>query len=336
MKGLRGIREKIQQIPFLKGALPFLRWGYHVLRRSYYSILFLCTPEAWRTQCVVYIDGGLGSQMGQYLLGQHIATIRNCPVSYDLSWYENYGLDCAGKEERRFELTNVFSGIQIKTASKRVAAIYRNIFYYAPKNPFAYDSAAFLPKKRRYFGGWYAHKKYFENCRYTFQDLFQFTIKLTAENAEVLRKIEEARNSIAIHIRRGDYIGMASHDVTTLEYFQKAVEYMKKTFGKCTFFCFSNDIAWCREHFSREKDFFFCDLNDNNHGFYDLFLMAHCKHFIVSNSSFSCAAAQLGRFAAKIVVAPFIFAIYNNIYIYIDDVIQQDWIKISYDVPKRC
>ncbi len=99
---------------------------------------------------------------------------------------------------------------------------------------------------------------------------------------------------IALHVRRGDYLGLGYQglrfDVTTPVYFLNAIKYMSARLSKqaSKFFVFSNDIPWCKNLFSRfEEDFIYVENNDEISGEFDMYLMSMCKHFIISNSSFS-------------------------------------------------
>jgi len=64
----------------------------------YYPKYILLKLSGEADEIIIIIDGGLGSQMGQYVIGQEIQRITGIQVSYDLSWYENNGKDILGKE----------------------------------------------------------------------------------------------------------------------------------------------------------------------------------------------------------------------------------------------
>lgn len=304
-----------------------LLWA--LLGKIYFFIIFIFTPQAWKLQYVVRINGGLGSQMGQYFWGQVLSKRMNVPVIYDISWYEEDGYDNAKKDKRNFMLKKVFPGIELRLANKKIVTIYKNLFFFIPQNSFIYDERTF-EKKRRYYAGYYANKKYTENSKLDYKDFFKFKIDLQDKNLEILEKINAAQNSVAVHIRRGDYVNHPVFGCIPEEYFTKAIKYISEKLYHCTFFIFSNDISWCKKIFSGYKNVFFCDNNSNDDGYFDLYLMSKCQHFIISNSSFSAAAACLGSYKDKVVVCPFIFCLDNGKIIYMDDCINNDWIKIEF------
>ena len=53
-----------------------------------------------------------------------------------------------------------------------------------------------------------------------------------------------------------------------------------------------------------EAPFIYVDGNDNDNGAYDMTLMSQCRHFIISNSSFSWWPAWLAGNKDKIVICP--------------------------------
>jgi hypothetical protein len=107
----------------------------------------------------------------------------------------------------------------------------------------------------------------------------------------------EPLDYVAIHIRRGDYIGNVFHvDLTLTDYYQKA---MAEFGAHYEFLVFSDDIPWCQQN-----------LHGSNLSFHegteleDFSAMARCKHQIIANSSFSWWAAYLNPNPNKIVIAP--------------------------------
>jgi hypothetical protein len=68
------------------------------------------------------------------------------------------------------------------------------------------------------------------------------------------------------------------------------------------FHVFSDDPQWCRNELKPEYPTRFMDTSRIPAA--DLTVMSHCRHFIISNSTFGWWAAWLGESADKIVIAP--------------------------------
>ena len=99
----------------------------------------------------------------------------------------------------------------------------------------------------------------------------------------------EPIDMVAVHIRRGDYVGHPMYvDLSITDYYDNAM----KQFTDETFLVFSDDIKWCQEYFDGRKDIEFCEEEDPVKAFN---LMAGCKGIIMANSSYSWWAAYLSK-----------------------------------------
>jgi len=120
---------------------------------------------------------------------------------------------------------------------------------------------------------------------------------LSSANDAIKTKILSC-NSVAIHIRRSDYISAECYNrywhLEDTDYYQKAIEYVKSRFENYSIFVFSDDIEWCKENMSL-TDTFFIDWNKGNDSIYDMYLMSLAKVNIIANSTFSFWAAYLNR-----------------------------------------
>jgi Glycosyl transferase family 11 len=134
---------------------------------------------------------------------------------------------------------------------------------------------------------------------------FAFREAPNGKNLEVLRRIKDARNSVSLHIRRGDYTLDAEGNVALpIDYYSRAIADLKSSLRDPTFFVFSDDIEFARRSLRAELSSVFVDHNDSFSAHEDLRLMSSCRHHIIANSTFSWWAAWLGTDATKIVIAP--------------------------------
>lgn len=122
---------------------------------------------------------------------------------------------------------------------------------------------------------------------YYFQDQ-RFFEKSTADIKELYRQGVVPINQVAIHVRRGDYVGNQFYvDLCKTNYYEKAIE----MFPNDNFLVFSDDIDFCKSlAVFKGKRFEFAEGNDE---VTDLNLMAGCKGVIMANSSFSWWGAFL-------------------------------------------
>ncbi|MCI2048606.1 MAG: alpha-1,2-fucosyltransferase [Lachnospiraceae bacterium] len=120
------------------------------------------------------------------------------------------------------------------------------------------------------------------------------------------------RDSVAVHIRRGDYLQVGTAEtfggICTEDYYRSAVDLVGQSNGTPVFYAFSNDPAWVRESLPdmlpKGAELVVADdyaaaaeAGDDarDSGAADavrvdaaqLLLMSHCRHRILANSSFS-------------------------------------------------
>ena len=120
-------------------------------------------------------------------------------------------------------------------------------------------------------------------------------------------KIAQPKKSVALHVRRGDYVTNKStnsfHGTCTVEYYQKAVDELTKRIGSISLFMFSDDIEWVRQNLKFPIPTTYVEHADMP-DYERMILMSHCEHNIIANSSFSWWGAWLNQNPEKIVIAP--------------------------------
>ena len=70
-----------------------------------------------KAKVVIYMDGGLCSQMEMWINGAYYAE-NGLDVYYDLDWYKNVGVGIDGISLRNYELQILWPGITVRTLSK--------------------------------------------------------------------------------------------------------------------------------------------------------------------------------------------------------------------------
>lgn len=135
------------------------------------------------------------------------------------------------------------------------------------------------------------------------RDLNPDAIDLEEAGKGLLEQIRPA-TTVSLHVRRGDYLRIASTDCLGGDYHDRAVAWFRGEYPGCRFCVFSDDIPWCRQRFAG-PDFFFCDLPGSARDpLQDMILMSKCHHHIIVNSSYSWWGAWLNPSTDKRVVAP--------------------------------
>ncbi|MEG1563902.1 MAG: alpha-1,2-fucosyltransferase [Bacteroides sp.] len=252
---------------------------------------------------VTLMDGGICSQMHQFLLGQ-LFEERGFRVSYDLSFYEEWGSDLNDAFVRNFDLLKAFPYLRMNVASKMVIDVYEHRYYYKGNNTgVREEDFSFLNLTPPVYLGGYYHLPP-ELWLKTFNRLFRLTSNVLDETNETLRnEIQQTPHTIAVHVRRGDLKEevFAYGKPATLTYFQKAVQLFMEKYAVPFFYFFSDEPGWVAQELIPSlplvQNYKVIDRNGSDKGYMDLFLIASCRHQITSKGT-------LGKYGALLMDNP--------------------------------
>ena len=177
--------------------------------------------------------------------------------------------------------------------------------------------------------GYWQSYKYFQEHRELLQREFELKTEPDALNQTMLNEIESG-NSVAVHVRRGDYVSSALansiHGTCGPEYYSTAAALLGRKVSEPRFYVFTDDPAWARQNLALPGPMRFVDHNLGKRDCEDLRLMSRCKHFIIANSSFSWWGAWLAQNRGKVVMAPARWFVQDHYPP--EDRIPADWIRL--------
>lgn len=164
-------------------------------------------------------------------------------------------------------------------------------------------------KRINFVDGFFQSYKYFDEYKERIRCEFKTKTLLKKESEKMLERIQHLKNPVCVHIRLGDYLSNKWKNevlVCTEKYYNKGINYIASKIENPTFFIFSNshnDIEWIKKNFHFDIAVEYVDLS--NCDYEDMTLMSSCKHFVLSNSSFSWWSQYLSPISEnKIVIAP--------------------------------
>lgn len=278
---------------------------------------------------IVRMMGGLGNQMFQYAFAQELASIYNEEVCFDLSsydtdkqrslaitkfnvseivnWEDTVPVADRARISRDFKCYRILQRIirairQDDVKGKGLYNWYLKRGYYFNVDPYYYG-VPLVQHDTKVAYGYFQGEPYFQHC--VSQIRRQFVVKdslsPTNEEAELLERIKDTE-SVCVHIRIGDYKQAKNKrfDVVSDDYFQRGVNYISEHIPAPSFFVFTNDPETVQRDFSIPNAVFVKGLAD----YQDFRLMSNCKHFVISNSTFSWWASYLSAFPKKIIIVP--------------------------------
>lgn len=258
----------------------------------------------------VKVFGGLGNQMFQYAIGKVVAKRKQEDLFLDITWFNR-------KKNRQFELDHFHLSYSITPlflvyAYKfllhmlRICGLENRCCVYNEQKTFFFDEKVFR-KPYAYIAGYFQNPQYFEEIRDELVKDFTPKRSLQGASRTIAEKMRQ-ENSVAVHMRRGDYMSgsLATKYVTqSIDYYLKAMGYMSADIDNPQFYIFSDDINWCKETLKMDKrNLVYIDSSVSSSALNDFLLMKSCRHYIISNSTFSWWAAWLSETEDKRVIAP--------------------------------
>ena len=236
---------------------------------------------------VIKVMGGLGNQLFQYAFGR-MQRLNAINVAFANSSYTD---DKIEKQtwKRNYVLDKFCTDVRIRT------------FY--PPNKVVRESAVghnkdLLRLDRHNFHGYWQYLDYYKDHLEIFREEFQLRPGIGKDNKQYLqlkKQIVKEKNSVSVHVRRGDYVIIAEnfeHFIQPFTYYLGSLNYLNTLTPINTIYIFSDGIDWCKDHFKKEYFNNPIVFVEGFEDYLDFDLMKNCKHNIISASTFSwCSLA---------------------------------------------
>jgi hypothetical protein len=251
----------------------------------------------------VKFKGGLGNQLFQY------ATARRLSVKKRIPWLlfntDNYQIDAVG---RAFGLMNyrIRGSLIHSRLMKNIfqnGTKYNKIISLFPLYGRIEETGLSLhhfPNNLRLLSslsGYWQSEFYFKDIRPLLLE------ELVPHRVPSFPEWMGGSETVAVHIRRTDYLVENGFGSLTEQYYHDAIEVIRSRVSNPLFVFFSDDLEWCRRNF-KDNGFLFCDDQDWQLDYLQLYLMSKCSHQIIANSSFSWWGAWLNANPARQVIRP--------------------------------
>ncbi len=153
-----------------------------------------------------------------------------------------------------------------------------------------------------YLSGYWQHQAYFVGAADRLRREYTLVAGPRARLRNALALIDSLGETIAVHVRRGDYLG--GHGALPASYYHEALATVRPAGSAVVPVLFSDDPQWVQEHLlPRLGGVALGDrvrLQDHE----ELMLMSACSHHVIANSSYSWWAAWLGHKPLQRVVYP--------------------------------
>ncbi len=153
-----------------------------------------------------------------------------------------------------------------------------------------------------YKGNW-INPQYWKGHEQQIYDSFSFKENLlSGKDIDLIHRMEE-EESVAVHIRKGDYTGKYLYDICDEKYYTNAIEIIReiKKDKNLKLYIFSETDS-LELNFGKGLEKVI--ISHPQQPGIDMWLMSKCKHNIIANSTFSFWPAFLNKNPDKIIIAP--------------------------------
>ncbi len=280
---------------------------------------------------IVKLKGGLGNQLFQYALGRVLALKNNDKLKLDGTGYDHDRL-------RHYALDPFLIKAEIATPAEIKPLKYPYGFLSMAWRKFSFkilrrfhigwEPSILNQTGNLYLDGFWQSYKYFDQATDTLRQDFSLKEPLEMLQPALIAEVTKA-GTVSLHIRRTDYVSSKKHaqtfGVLSLEYYARAVAKIAELVPQPTFYIFTDDPTWVKQHLSLPYPLHFV-ADYNLPDYQELILMSKCRHQIIANSSFSWWGAWLNPRIDKIVIAPTWW--FKTGIPKINDIIPPSWIKI--------
>lgn len=262
---------------------------------------------------VVRVEGGLGNQMFQAAFGLQLANQHQTELVLDLSSYANqpahgYMLDRFALPARSLlpeELPYLPRRYQGPFVSAWPDWLVTSRLKRVREKPFGFSEHYLRSPDNSYLVGYWQSERFFSDVQAEVRHQFRLRDGLSDSGRKLWDQLL-APGSMALHIRRGDYLtnpqASAIYRNLSLDYYRRAVlaRLTERTGVEVT--VFSNDIAWCQEQLNLPCPTRFVTSSAGPHE--ELVAMAAAESIVIANSTFSWWAAWLSSRAEPRIFAP--------------------------------
>ena len=164
-----------------------------------------------------------------------------------------------------------------------------------------------IPKPFAICDGYWQSHHYFDRRSESIRRELRPANDLSGVGRRLLRRIEK-RESIAVHVRRGDYANnpavAAVHGALSSGYHRRAVKRIADDLGDAVALVFSDDPEWTIENVRLDIETVHAEATESLSAVETLALMAHCNHHVIANSSLSWWGAYLAGAESQRVTYP--------------------------------
>ena len=264
---------------------------------------------------ITRLNGGLGNQLFQYAFGRALASQHRVPLRLDIRDYRDKPQH--GLLLQHFNIDGEFlsahHGVSTPDITRRTKW-QRWLWNLSPthvrwvrEKPYGFHSKWLKLGRSVYLDGYWQSDLFFQQIADSLRQEFTLKVPPSLATQELAAQMRQTR-SIAMHIRRGDYVTDPNvakiYLPLPLSYYERCLNDWAADHRHVRVFVFSNDIAWCKKNIRWAYPTQYVDHTTASTAHEDLYLMQQAECCVTANSTLSWWGAWLGHRPGHVVYTP--------------------------------
>lgn len=258
---------------------------------------------------VVRLQGGLGNQMFQYAYGLSLQRRAAGDVVFDASSFASDRQRDLSLDAWSLDVPLLGAGEALRLPRRfggrgwRLLLSGKRPLRKVSERPLGFHPRHLAPRDNSLLCGYWQDERFFAGVEEELRRLFRPTQRLADESRAIIERMEST-NSVAVHVRRSDYLKDPTMRSCDAGYQARCVRRIAQSEMGVTAFVFSDDLAWCRENLRLPCPAHFVGHTAPERAYEDLWMMSRCRHHVIPNSTFGWWSAWLGEPNGGVAYAP--------------------------------
>ena len=281
----------------------------------------------------LYLLGGLGNQMFQFSTAYAFSEVFNIEFVINYSFLtkkgnhtiRDFGLNKFENIDNNYSFgSNLGLGYFVARFARKFPFISKiTKEYLVLESDLNVSIDSFDSQCEYHLIGYWQNLDHFVKNRQELLKLFNFNAVLRDVVEHIISLLKQ-KNSVAIHVRQGDYQKQNSiHKILDKDYYSTAINEIERQNVLCNYFIFGQNLDFLDDVLNGRKHNVF--KVENNEPIVDMAFISMAHYVVTANSTFSWWGAWLNEREDKVVYAPKDWYEQDGCDIAKEDFIPEDW-----------
>jgi len=244
------------------------------------------------------VKGGLGNQLYQAAFGIVLQKLTGKPIYYLTDSFQNYSYG------HQFLLDKYFPNVDgqvsnLASVPAGAIAVHEPTTQFDPSIVLSQIIEIIKNHQIVVLDGYWNRGEYLQGHEDEIRS--GLNLELGSEELRAQGNVLNSQSYVGIHVRRAEY---GHHGIAAMDYYRNSLKQIRREKGNIPAVIFTDEYNVCAYEFKTIPGVTVLK-GDTKVPLNDFYLLSRCRHFILSNSTFSYWAAFLGETENSIVYYPY-------------------------------